>query len=114
LLDRQERIRCVMGYVVNLTLILQAILQVFLENRLQGKVTGDNVDEIIHEFQCSEKKNRIHNAIWTFTGSQHSLVRDNVADKIESLIRENEVRSYSRQQRFANCRLTHCDIGDAG
>lgn len=80
-----------MGYVVDLTLILQAILQVLLENRLGGKVTGDNVDEIFYEFQCSEKKNRIHNAIWTFTGSQHPLGRHNVADKIESLIKENEV-----------------------
>ena len=80
-----------MGYVVDLTLILQAIFQVSLQDRLEGKVSEDRVDEIIYEFHCSDKKKRIHDAIRTFVGNQHPFAKDSVVDKIESLIRDNEV-----------------------
>ena len=85
--------RCLMGYVVDLTLVLQAIFQVSLDDQFEGKVELDRIDEIIDKFHCSEKKKRIHNVIRTFAGVQHPLANYVVADKIESLIRENEVNA---------------------
>ena len=77
-----------MGYVVDLTLVLQAVFQVSLQDRSEGKVTADRVNEIIYEFHFSEKKKRIHNAIRAF---QPTFMKGDVVDKIESLIKENEV-----------------------
>ena len=74
-----------MGYVVDLTLILQAVF-VSLENG--HEITSDRVNDIIYGFHSSEKKRRIHKDIWAF---DRSLLKDNVADKIESLIKDNEV-----------------------
>ncbi|KAF8326455.1 hypothetical protein F5887DRAFT_1014642 [Amanita rubescens] len=74
-----EHIRCFMGYVVDLTLILQAMT-----------VTVDHVDEILYEFHSSEKKKIIHNAIRTF--AQHSRAKDDVVEKIQLLLKENQVR----------------------
>ncbi len=79
-----------MGYVVDLTLILQAILKVSLQDQYEGRVTLDHVDEILYEFHCSEKKKNIHHAIRTFT--QHSFAKDSVVEKIQSLLKENQVR----------------------
>ena len=74
-----------MGYVVDLTLILQAVFLVSLEN----EITSDRVNDIIYEFHSSKKKRRIHEAIWAF--DRCLSLKDNVADKIESLIKDNEV-----------------------
>jgi hypothetical protein len=82
-----------MGYVVDLTLILQAVFQVSLQDRLEGKVTQDRVNEIIYEFHCSDKKKRIHEAIRSFVVAQHPFAKDSVVNKIESLIKDNEVCS---------------------
>ncbi len=81
-----------MGYVVDLTLIVQAVFQVSLQDRLEGIVTEDQVNAVIYEFYCSEKKKRIHNAIWEFVGMRHPFAKDSIIEKIESLIEENEVR----------------------
>ncbi len=75
-----------MGYVVDLTLILQAVFLVSLQDYC--KVTPHLVNEVIYEFHLSDKKNRIHSAIQAF---QPSLTKVDVVDKIESLIKENEV-----------------------
>ena len=83
-----------MGYVVDLTLILQAVFQVSLQGRTKGKlgqVTQDRVIEIIYEFHMSEKKKRIHDAI---VGAQHLVAKDNMVEQMKSLIKENEVRSF--------------------
>ena len=88
LLNRPEHVRCLMGYVVDLTLVLQAVFQVSLQDRTEGKVTADSVNEIIYEFHFSEKKKRIHNAIRAF---QPSFTKGDVVEKIESLIKDNEV-----------------------
>ena len=77
-----------MGYVVDLTLILQAVFQV---SHIEGKVTMDNVDEIIYEFHCSEKKQNIHNAIRKSIETRDMYARSNVVNEIASLIEKNEV-----------------------
>ena len=83
--------RCLMGYVVNLTLILQAIFQVSLRDHIDGKVTMESVDEIIYEFHCSEKKKNIHNAIRKSIETRYIFARSNVVNEITSLIEKNEV-----------------------
>lgn len=80
-----------MAYVVDLTLILQAVFQVSLKDRTEGKVTKDRVTEIIYEFHLSEKKKGIHDAI---VGAQHLVAKDSMVDQIKSLIKENEVRIF--------------------
>ncbi|KAF8335238.1 hypothetical protein F5887DRAFT_614117 [Amanita rubescens] len=86
-----EHVRCLMGYVVDLTLILQAVFQVSLEDHLEGKVTPDRVIDIIYEFETSKKKRQIHDAIWSFVEAQYPFAKNNVVDKIESLLDENEM-----------------------
>ena len=80
-----------MGYVVDLTLILQAIFQVSVQDQFEEKVTEYRVDEIIYGFHCSDKKKRIHDAIRTFVGTQHPFEKGSVVEKIESLVKDNEV-----------------------
>lgn len=92
LFNRPEHIRCLMGYVVDLTLILQALFQISLEDHFEGKVTSERVIDIIYEFDTSEKKRRIHAAIRSFVGAHYPFAKNNVIDKIESLLDENEVR----------------------
>ena len=88
---RPEHIRCLMGYVVDLTLILQAVFRVSIAERLEKSAIQERLNEIIYEFQLSERKKLIHDAIWSFVRMQHPFAKDNVVDKIESLIKENEV-----------------------
>ena len=83
---------------MDLTLILQAMFQVSLQDRSEGKVTAARVDEIIYEFHCSEKKKNIHTAIRTFVEAHHKFAKDNVVEKIQSLLKENEVWPSPRQQ----------------
>ena len=77
--------------MVDLTLILQAMFQISLQDRFEGRVTADHVDEIIYEFHCSERKKKIHDAICAF--AQHTVAKDNVVEKIQELLHENQVRS---------------------
>ena len=79
-----------MGYVVDLTLILQAMFQVSLHDQEAGSVTVDHVDEILYAFHSSEKKRIIHQEIRTF--AQRSFAKDNVVEKIQSLLEGNQVR----------------------
>ena len=88
---RPEHIRCLMGYVVDLTLILQAVFRVSIEERLEKNAMQERLNEIIYEFHLSERKKLIHDAIWSFVGVRHPFAKDNAVDKIESLIIENEV-----------------------
>ncbi|KAF8335282.1 hypothetical protein F5887DRAFT_614491 [Amanita rubescens] len=90
-----EHIRCFMGYVVDLTLILQAMFQVSLQDQYEGTVTVDHVDEILYEFHSSEKKKIIHNAIRTF--AQHSRAKDDVVEKIQLLLKENQMTKADTQ-----------------
>jgi hypothetical protein len=87
LLQRPEHVHCLMGYVVDLTLILQATFQV---SQWCRQVTEDRVNEIIHIFHCSDKKKHIHDTIRAFAGI---CEMDSVVDKIESLIKDNGVCS---------------------
>ena len=86
-----------MGYVVDLTIILQAVFQVSFQNQSEMKVTPSRVSEIVYEFVCSKKKD-VHNAIATFVGDKHIPTSNDTVDKIESLIKENEVRLRSRRK----------------
>ena len=84
---------------MDLTLILQAVFQVSLQDRTEGKVTQDRVTEIVYEFYLSEKKKRVHNAI---VGAQYQVAND-VVEQIKLLVNENEVRSFlSRRRPIAN------------
>lgn len=84
-----EHIRCLMGYVVDLTLILEAAFQVSHEE-LGQEAFRERLDEIIREFHLSERKKTIHTAIWAFVGAQRPFSKAMV-DKIELLIKDNEV-----------------------
>ena len=89
-----------MGYVVDLTLILQAVFQVSLQDQTEEKVTQDRVTEIIYEFHLSERKKRIHDAI---IGAHYLFANDSVREQIKLLVNENEVRSFlSRRDPIAN------------
>lgn len=81
-----------MGYIVDLTLILQAVFLVshLLLNECQR--IPDCVHGIIHDFHSSQQKLRIHAAIRSFVGDHEGFAKDTVMDKIASLIKENEVR----------------------
>ncbi|KAF8736299.1 hypothetical protein AX14_000551 [Amanita brunnescens Koide BX004] len=92
-----EHIRCLMRYVVDLTLILQAVFQVSFQNQLEMKVASDRVSEIIYEFVCSGKKDIIHKAITAFVGDQHPPASSDIVEKIESLIKENEMKESDLQ-----------------
>lgn len=80
-----------MGYVVDLTLILQAVFQASFQNQSKEKVTPDRLSEILYEFVCSGKKDAIHAAIVEFVGDQHSPASNDIAEKIELLIKQNAV-----------------------
>ena len=86
-----------MAYIVDLVLILQAVSQISPEDQFQGNETQDRINEIIYEFVCSGKKQSIHDAIIAFVedqqGEQQSLASDDLENKIESLIKKNEVGS---------------------
>ena len=88
---RPEHIRCLMGYVVDLTLILQAVFHVSITERLEKNAIQDRLNEILYEFHLSERKKSIHDEIRSFVGVQHPFAKDSVVDKIESLIKQNEV-----------------------
>ncbi len=100
-----------MGYVVDLTLILQAMFQVSLQDQYEGRVTVDHVNEILYEFHSSEKKKIIHHAIRTF--AQHSFAKDNVAEKIQLLLKENQVREGSSRGDWLLTAVSLCAADDA-
>ncbi|KAF8351788.1 hypothetical protein F5887DRAFT_2985 [Amanita rubescens] len=89
--QRPEHMRCLMGYVVDLTLIQQAIFLASLQHPLEEKDLEDRVNEIIYEFCCSRKKDDIHNEIREFVATQDWHSKTNVVNKIESLIKANEI-----------------------
>ena len=79
-----------MGYVVDLTLLLQAMCQVSFQDQGAGSVTVDHVDEILYAFHASEKKRIIHQEIRAF--AQESFAKDKAVEKIRSLLHGNQVR----------------------
>ena len=91
---------------MDLTLVLQAIYLVSLQNQSEGKVTADCVNEIVYEFHCSEKKKNIHNVIRTFVEAQYTFAKDDVVEKIQSLLNTNEVWSSSRWQQLIHNRVS--------
>lgn len=78
-----------MGYVVDLTLILQCIFNVSLEDRLEGVVTKDSVIESIGEFN-SDKKRIVHDAIRHFVEALYPFTNGDLEKEIASLIQREK------------------------
>ncbi|KAK2462350.1 hypothetical protein APHAL10511_005656 [Amanita phalloides] len=79
---------CLIGYVVDLTLILQVVFQVSLQNE-EGKVEEDQVMAIVDRFDQSSKKKEIHDKIKGFIDRHYPFTKISVVGKIESLITAN-------------------------
>lgn len=77
-----------MGYVVDLTLIMQAVFQASLEHQ-EGIVEQQRVEQIADRFNKSEKKNSIHMEIKSFASHQNPFAKDTAVLKIEALITQN-------------------------
>ncbi|KAF8629773.1 hypothetical protein AX15_003278 [Amanita polypyramis BW_CC] len=84
-------IRCLMGYVVDLTLIMQVVFQASLEDQqLEGHVTKERIEEITNKFRRSAARKDIHNTIRTFVAAEYPFGRNTVADEMELLIRKHK------------------------
>ena len=77
-----------MGYVVDLTLILQRIFHVSLRDQLEGMVRQDNIIDIIHEFNNFKK--RIHDAIRLFFKIQYPITMGDLEKEIASLVQKEK------------------------
>ena len=86
--NRPEQIQCLMGYLVNLILILQVVDE--------RRVRPDNVYEIIYEFVLSGRKESIHNEIATLFGDSPASYYP--MDEVKSLIEKNVVKFASPRQ----------------
>lgn len=89
LLCRPEEMRCFMGYVVDLTLILQCVFDTSLKDQLEGMVTQDSVIESIREFNNSDKK-RIHDAIRKFVEARYPFTKGDLEKEIVSLVQREK------------------------
>jgi len=85
-------IRCLIGYVVDLTIIMQAIFRASLPHK-EGEVDQEHIKEIVDKYDRSETKKDVHDAIRSFVHEQNLLAREGVVDKIEELI--NQYRTFS-------------------
>jgi hypothetical protein len=82
----QENVRCVMGYIVNLTVILDDIFK-----STNGSVTGNTVREVMDTHIKSGRRDSIHRDIRNFVAETFSIKfateKDLVLENIISLIR---------------------------
>ena len=78
-----------MGYVVDLTLILQCIFDASLKDQLEGMVTKDTVIESICEFNKLEKKG-IHDAIRKFVKARYPFTKGDLEKEITSLVQKEK------------------------
>jgi hypothetical protein len=81
-----ENIRLVVGYIVDLTLILCGVFE------SPGNVSPSDVQSAMNNFACSSPKTSIHAEICSFIGMLHRFeFQDNdvVMTKIIDLIRRN-------------------------
>ncbi|KAH9170100.1 hypothetical protein EDB89DRAFT_1980563 [Lactarius sanguifluus] len=83
----QKDIRCVMGYIVNLTVILDSIF-----SKISGDISPDTVTSVINGHIDSGKRNKIHDDIRTFVTETFPLrfseSQDLILEKIIDLIQE--------------------------
>ena len=84
----QENVRCVMGYIVDLTVILDDISRTFA-----GNVSASDTQTVIDRHVSFGRKDRIHRDISsfvteTFAIMSHMTQRDLVLEKIIDLIRQ--------------------------
>ncbi|KAM6495248.1 hypothetical protein JOM56_009871 [Amanita muscaria] len=78
-------IRCLMGYVVDLTIIMQAIFRASLKDK-DGSVEKEQVKEIVDKFDRSDTKRDIHESIRAFVQDQNLLLKGDVVERLETLI----------------------------
>ncbi len=83
----QENVRCMMGYIVDLTVILDIIFRT-----TSGSVTGSAVLEVMDNHVRSGSRNSIHRDIRSFIAETYSIRfaipdKDLVLEKLISLIR---------------------------
>jgi hypothetical protein len=83
----QENVRCMMGYIVNLTVILDDIFRT-----TNGSVTGNAALEVIDKHVKSGRRDSIHRDIRSFVAETFSIrfatpEKDLVLENIVSLIR---------------------------
>ncbi|KAF8720436.1 hypothetical protein AX14_010969 [Amanita brunnescens Koide BX004] len=84
----RENVRCLMGYVVDLTLIMKDVFQESLKHK-DGKVTKERVEEIIDVFDKSQKKISVHTEIQAFSLTMNLFAKDAAVDQIEALINDS-------------------------
>jgi hypothetical protein len=81
-----------MGYVVDLTIIMQAVFRVSLKDK-EGNVEQERVNDIIDKFSESKTKKEIHDSIRAFVEDRNLLGREGAVGKLEELI--NKQRGFS-------------------
>ena len=82
---RPANMRCMMGYVVDLTIIMQAIFRISLADK-EGAVDQERVTEIVNKFDESDTKKEIHEAVRAFVEDKNLLAREGAVGKLEELI----------------------------
>jgi len=84
----QENVRCVMGYIVDLTVILDDIFRT-----VSGSVSANDVQSAVDRHVNSGRRDRIHRDIHSFVTETFAIrftvpQRDLVLEKIIDLIRQ--------------------------
>ncbi|KAH8994220.1 hypothetical protein EDB92DRAFT_1944104 [Lactarius akahatsu] len=87
----ERDIRCVMGYIVNLTVILDSIFSK-ISGDIKGDISLETIASVINGHIDSGKRNKIHDDIWTFVTEtfplRFSVSQDLILEKIIDLIQE--------------------------
>ena len=89
---RPHIVCCLMGYIVGLTIIMQAVFRISLQNS-HRTVDVACVEQKMENFMNSRTKETIHADIRTFVQGVNPLGRDSIVHKIESLIYLNSTIS---------------------
>jgi hypothetical protein len=89
---RPHIVRCLMGYIVDLTIIMQVVFRISLQNS-HGTVDVARVEQEMEIFMNSRTKETIHADIRTFVQGINPFGRDSIVHKIELLIHFNSTIS---------------------
>ncbi|KIL61356.1 hypothetical protein M378DRAFT_180096 [Amanita muscaria Koide BX008] len=83
-------IRCFMGYIVDLTIIMQTLFKIPAQDR-DGNIETTRVEEILDNFAASPIKDTVHDEIRVFVdGLRSRFEKDAIIEKIDSLIYSNK------------------------
>jgi hypothetical protein len=83
-------IRCLMGYVVDLTVIMRAAFRASRENK-DGIIQKERVEEIIEKYDKSAMKRNIHDSIRSFVQDKFPFLKSTAVDGIVSLVNQDIV-----------------------